>query len=49
MFRVSLHVRLTSVLAVIGITGLVSAAEAPKANWKAEWDKVVAAAKKEGL
>jgi hypothetical protein len=48
MCGVSLHVRLIFVLTVIGMTGLVSAAEAPKANWKAEWDKVVAAAKKEG-
>ena len=48
MCGVSLHVQLIFVLTVIGMTGLVSAAEAPKANWKAEWDKVVAAAKKEG-
>lgn len=48
MFEHSLRHLVASLLAIIAATNLVSAAEAPKANWKAEWDKVVAAAKKEG-
>ena len=48
MFRVSLLFILASVVAVVGVAHFLSAAEAPRGNWKTEWDKVVAAAKKEG-
>lgn len=48
MFRDASGFLLGMVLATAGVSSLLSAAEVPTGNWKAEWDKVVAAAKKEG-
>jgi iron(III) transport system substrate-binding protein len=48
MFRDTACFLLAMSLASAGANGLLSAAEAPTGNWKAEWDRVVAAAKKEG-
>jgi iron(III) transport system substrate-binding protein len=48
MFRDAPGFLLAMVLATAGTSSLLSAAEVPKGDGKAEWDKVVAAAKKEG-
>jgi iron(III) transport system substrate-binding protein len=48
MFEHSLRRLFAWFTAVIAAMSPVSAAEVPTGNWKAEWDKVVAAAKKEG-